>query len=429
MTERDLTVCIISYFFTPTHPGYGTRCPLMIGEILLKLGYKVKVITAMPPSLRHQAGKRYKRRLFSTEQASHNMTLYRIWTPDIREESIPRKLILYLWFLFLSHIGLLFIGKIDTIVRIGPYPPLIVFPEFLFSKIKKAPLLIHLGDLWPDVLFTFMRIRSMLTKQMIIIVTLLSYRLASGIVTITSSIKNGIIHYGIDESKMFAIELGVDCDTFRPIDNVPSPVPLLGQDRFIVMYSGNFGPAYDFNTLLQAAKQVGEINSDLLFVIRGSGALESFIRTKISELGLSNVLVLGTVDSIRELVQILNMADVLVLPMSNVKVQETAHPSKIFEYLACGKPVVCCATGELRKLITDSQIGIVVEPSDPKALAVAILNLYKDELKREILGKRARKFVCKDFSYQAITSKWKVLIERYSKATNANECANAMSAL
>jgi glycosyltransferase involved in cell wall biosynthesis len=86
--------------------------------------------------------------------------------------------------------------------------------------------------------------------------------------------------------------------------------------------------------------------------------------------------------------------------------------------LAVGKPVVCCAAGELKKMITAQDLGVVVNPADHEALAMAIIDLYKDAVKREMIGKRGREFVCDNFSHQAVISKWTDVMDRYSKVTN-----------
>jgi colanic acid biosynthesis glycosyl transferase WcaI len=91
--------------------------------------------------------------------------------------------------------------------------------------------------------------------------------------------------------------------------------------------------------------------------------------------------------------------------MKNVKLSETAHPSKLFEFLACGKPVVCCARGELTKLIKEGDCGLSVEPQNPSALVEALQSLYLDEGERIAMGARGRQFVIDKFSYSIVGQK------------------------
>lgn len=97
--------------------------------------------------------------------------------------------------------------------------------------------------------------------------------------------------------------------------------------------------------------------------------------------------------------------------MIPANVSSSAHPSKVFEFLACEKPVICCAEGELAKLIHESCAGIVTKLGDPESLANAVLELYKNVDKMIKLGENGRKFVLKNYSYGAIVNKLNKLLE------------------
>jgi glycosyltransferase involved in cell wall biosynthesis len=71
---------------------------------------------------------------------------------------------------------------------------------------------------------------------------------------------------------------------------------------------------------------------------------------------------------------------------------------KVFEYLACEKPVVAALSGETARVIRDSGGGIVVPPNDPRAMADALLSLYHDPQRRNAMGKRGRAYVEHNFS-------------------------------
>jgi len=167
------------------------------------------------------------------------------------------------------------------------------------------------------------------------------------------------------------------------------------------MYSGVLGPAYDFHTILKAAK-ILESKRDIVFVIRGDGECEQMIVDTVKEFGLHNVVLLGKVERVEEVAQYLNLADVFVLPMKKVNVSETAIPSKVYEFLACGKPVICCAEGALAELVGLGDCGIAAKPGDPNVLAKAILSLFHNLDERIKMGIKGRKFVTSNFSYESV---------------------------
>jgi glycosyltransferase involved in cell wall biosynthesis len=213
--------------------------------------------------------------------------------------------------------------------------------------------------------------------------------------------KREILRREKDSSKVFIVENVVDLDVFRPL-NVERPEFLRG--KFVVMYSGNLGPMYDFDTVLEVAKDLSRFE-DIVFVLRGSGERLDMIKSGIKEFGLDNVFVFDKVLDVKEVAEFLNMADVLFLPMKKLDNAEVSFPIKLIEYLACGKPVVCCAEGETAKLACESKAGFVVSPSDSKALSEMILKLYCNKDGEGDLGRMGRAFSEEFFSHQGMAAK------------------------
>ena len=75
----------------------------------------------------------------------------------------------------------------------------------------------------------------------------------------------------------------------------------------------------------------------------------------------------------------INYSDVCVMPLKPEMLTSTiTRPSKVFEFWACGKPVVSCTKGEMEHLTNQSGAGIVVEPGDAEGLAASIKRLYEN---------------------------------------------------
>jgi colanic acid biosynthesis glycosyl transferase WcaI len=405
-----LNICILSYFFSPIYTGNGTRYPLILAESLAKRGHKVKVVTVFPQNLDGKFSARYRDKFFTREHAN-GIEVFRVLVPSFQHFGFIKRLILYISFMFSSILGVIFVGKTDVILGTSPEPPFLIVPGLIYSRFKKAPYVLTLGDLWPDTLFDLELLKSSLLKKTVTFVSLLSYKIANHIFVITSSIKKGIVNYGIAAEKITVVELGVDTNFFQPHKKNMKLENGLFINKFIVMYSGIFGPTYDFDTLLEAAKLL-EPFRDIMFVIRGHGECEKSIRNKILELSLSNVQLLGPVSDAKKVIEYLNLADLFLVPMKNIKVAETAHPSKVFEFLACQKPVICCAKGELAKLVDNSRCGFAVEPENPKILAEAIIELYRNNKERIAMGERGRDYVAHNFSYEYVGRKIEDIFER-----------------
>ena len=78
---------------------------------------------------------------------------------------------------------------------------------------------------------------------------------------------------------------------------------------------------------------------------------------------------------------------------------------KTYEYLACGKPIVASSIPGVHDLIESSGGGISVTPEDPEELANAVVRLLSDEKARAEMGKKGRKYVVKNHSWDGVAGK------------------------
>jgi len=101
-------------------------------------------------------------------------------------------------------------------------------------------------------------------------------------------------------------------------------------------------------------------------------------------------------------VKLLDSADVFLLPMKDIKAADEGLPTKIFEYQALGKPIICCSRGESAKYVKETDSGLIINPEDAKALADAILYLYNDSELSMKLGANGKKYVNKHLTIEKI---------------------------
>jgi glycosyltransferase involved in cell wall biosynthesis len=393
-----LRICIISQYFPPDIGGASTRVSNAI-KGLGKRGHKIFVVTAFPHYPHGQIPYEYKRRAFAVE-GDDNVRVMRVWVPPLPHEGGAKRLIMYISFTLFSSIALPFSGKVDIIWAVSPN--YFSFISGLFYKMaKKAPLVLDVVDLWPEALVNLGFLKSKLIISIINVTVDFFYKISNGIITLNLGMKREILKRENNPGKVFIVENVVDLDVFRPLE--VERLEFL-RNKFVVMYSGNLGPMYDFDTVLEAARNLAHIE-DIVFIIRGRGECEQEIKKKIKNLKLSNVLLYTEVLNGSELIEFLNFADVFLLPMKKLNSPDISFPLKIVEYLACGKPVICCAEGETARIVRDSNAGLVIEPENSSFLTTAILKLYKQGEYAKFFGKNGRTFVLKNLSSQKITKK------------------------
>jgi len=158
--------------------------------------------------------------------------------------------------------------------------------------------------------------------------------------------------------------------------NQKSQPPAYYKNHFVVIYSGNIGPIYDFDALVKTAGHL-QTEPSVLMVIRGSGEMAPALKSELGRLGYSNVLFLGS-SSRAEALNHIAWADVCVLPLKDGLDKAASYPVKLIEYLAMGKPVIALADGPIRSWLVDTQAGLALSPGDSKGLAREIIRLKAD---------------------------------------------------
>jgi glycosyltransferase involved in cell wall biosynthesis len=193
---------------------------------------------------------------------------------------------------------------------------------------------------------------------------------------------------------------GADLDLFQPL---PSDNPLANQyafgDRFVVMYSGLFGIKHSLEVLLEAAALLRDYK-DIAFFLLGNGARKDALIKQAKEMGLENV-IFGGEKSVAEVPSLLARADVCFAAVRPEPYPKKVISVKVFEYLACEKPVVGALSGESARILEESGGGIVVEPGDARAVAASILELYQKPQLRTEMAKVGRRYVEEHYSRSA----------------------------
>ena len=160
--------------------------------------------------------------------------------------------------------------------------------------------------------------------------------------------------------------------------------------------------AYDFDMVLNAAKIIQDQASDVEFVIQGGGELGSKIQSGISNLNLKNIVFMDKILQRDEVSKLLSNSDLLLLPLANFNGQYVGMSSKLYEYQAVAKPILCCANGVPADYVSETKSGVVIKPGDHKELAEKILFLKKNPDLVKKMGDKGRAYVEKNASIQQI---------------------------
>lgn len=387
-----MKIFIIAQYFYPDFGGASTRA-FNVAKGLVELGNTVKVVTAFPHYPHGRVPSCYKSKAMMFEEMD-DIEIIRVWMPSLPHDSVINRVILHICFIISSLFALPFLGEIDVVFASNPNL-FSFFPALVYSFVNLKPIVRNVDDLWPEVFYDMNLVKSSAIKKLLDFVAWLSYAVPVAITPISTGYKRRIVEkYGVREDKIRVIEVGVDTSVFTKLI-------LNKKDDFVVMYSGVLGQAYDFRNVLLAAKLLSDYK-EIKFYIRGIGECEHDIEEMIDAFSLENVVLDTNLVSQSKLVEILNLADIFLLPMKKIKTADEGLPTKIFEYQALGTPIVACSSGESARYIRSTVSGIVVPPNNPRTLSEAILELYSNKEKRERLGENGWKHVSKHLSLNKI---------------------------
>jgi glycosyltransferase involved in cell wall biosynthesis len=202
---------------------------------------------------------------------------------------------------------------------------------------------------------------------------------------------------------------GVDWERFGAVTAGPESRKSHDPDRkFVVGYAGNIGLAQELATLLDAADALRE--RPVKFLLVGEGTDKARLRKLARIQGLGNVEFLEGVPRER-VAPILASCDALLLILRRDPLFEITIPSKLYEYMAAGKPILCSVGGEAAGLVASARCGLSVEPSDGAALARTVERFRNDPALCRDMGRRGKRSARARFSRDRLMADYAESVE------------------
>jgi len=350
----------------------------------VKAGHKVTVVTCAPNFPKGKVFDGYRNRLWQRETVE-GIEVIRVWSYITANEGFVRRILDYQSYMVSAFLASLFVGRVDLIVGTSPQF-FTVCAAYAASRLKRTPYVFELRDLWPETIKAVGAMKSSFAIDMLEKLELFLYRKAARVVSVTQSFKANLIRRGIDGSKIDVITNGVDLSQFQPRAKDAALTARLGlEGKFVAGYIGTHGLCQGLETLVEAAERLR--GSGIVFLFLGDGARKQHLRDMARERGIDNVVFIDSVPK-AEVPRYWSILDVSVIHLQKAELFTTVIPSKLFESMGMGLPILHGVEGESADIVREEGVGIPFEPENADELCAALTRLR--EHPEEMAAFRAR---------------------------------------
>jgi colanic acid biosynthesis glycosyl transferase WcaI len=411
-----MKVLVLSQYYTPE----PIPKPHDLAVALRQKGHSVYSVTGVPnyPSGRVYEG--YKASPMRRERIDEIRVIRTYEFPYHGGNSIGR-ILNYASFMLSAPIGALFGGRCDVIYVW--HPPLTVgVAAWLISKIKRAPFVYDVQDIWPESAVLAGVLREGPMVRLMGRLAKFVYRRASHILVPTEGARENLISKGIAPEKVTTLPHWIDETLFDGID--PSAresvrVSRGWSDEFIVLFAGNLGFVQGLDTVVEAARLVG--SDRIRFVFAGDGADRERLESLVKSQGLSaRVSFLGR-RPMEEMPGLMAASDLLLVHLKRSELSKLVIPSKTMAYLASGKPILMAMEGAAADLIAEAGAGKVCEPGDPLKLAAAVEEIASMPTHEAgVLGQAGRNYLKQNLSKSRVLGRYEAVLENVARPASSD---------
>ena len=399
-----MKLTILTQYYPP-EIGAPQRRLSSLARHFVRAGHEVRVLTAMPNYPRGEIYPGYGGA--ARRETIDGVSVLRTWIVPTQRTNYAHRLANYFSFVGSSAaIGAaLDPGRSDYLLVESP-PLFLGMSGAWLSRVQRARLIMNVSDLWPESAVRLGVVREgSLVHRASARLERWCYRRAWMISGQSREIVADI-EARVPGCRTYHLSNGVEVSEFGPEHAGRDARAALGVDgdgSCVALYAGLHGIAQGLPQLLAAAStlQAERTPMDLVFI--GDGPMKQDLQREAAARGLGRVRFLDARPP-AALPPLLASADILLVPLGMPI--PGAVPSKLYEAMASGRPVVLVATGEAAAIVREHDAGLVVAPGDAAGLAAALRTLRDDPIRRRALGENGRRATVQYFDRSGIAARF-----------------------
>ncbi len=420
---KPTRVVILNQYYVPDVASTGYLLHELAVE-LVKLGFEVEVLTGRP-----SYGPKDTWKDCPLKEVVDGVKIHRLRVSRIDKNNIPGRLINYMTFVIPMTLRMLFGSRRDTVYLYTTSPPFLGSIGWFVSLFRRHNYVNLLYDAFPQIGVWMGKFKkdSMIDRVWMAFNRGKYKRAREAIVLCSAAKKLVADSYPIDPEHIHIIPNWADGDDLFPMPKEESKIAQENGliEDFVLLYSGNMGLYYDFDTILGAAELLKDEPFKLVLV--GGGGKRDEIEQIVKERGLSNVLMLPY-QPFDLLNHSLNACDASLVTIAK-GIEGISFPSKLYTSLAVGKVIVALSEdwSELRQIVESNNCGIWSALGDCEGLAEKIRGLIRDKQGSTEMAKRARDLFDNVYTRELCAAKYAEVLqladEQFTKEQTADRRA------
>jgi glycosyltransferase involved in cell wall biosynthesis len=400
---------IHQYYLGPGQPG-GSRFN-EFARLWTDAGHSVTVIAGTVDYATGQTLSGVGR--WITSRVEDGINVLRCHVPQSYNRSYVGRMWAFFGFTVSATVAALRADRPDLVIATSP-PLTTAITGWAAALRHRVPWVFEVRDLWPESAVTtgVLTQRGWLTR-ILYALERAACRRSTAINVLTPAFRDDLIRRGLaTEAKISLVPNGADLDAFVPTDRHNHVRQHHGWgDRFVALYAGAHGRANAIAQLVDAADRLRDEN-DVLIVSIGDGPERAACERLAAARGLTNIEFLGAKPK-SAMPAYVNAADVGLAVLQDNPTFRTVYPNKVFDYMACERPVIVAIDGVARQLVCEeAQAGVFAKPEDGASIAGAILRLRDDRKFCATLGRNGRQWASKHGDRRGLAARYLSILDR-----------------
>jgi len=408
-------ILFLSHYFPPEVNAPATRtfehCTRWA-----RAGHDVTVVTCAPNCPNGIVYPGFRNRLRRQVELVDGVRVVRVWTYLAANDGTVRRIVNFLSYMLSAVLASIRLPRPDVVVATSPQF-FCGWAGVLVSRLKRAPLVLEIRDIWPDSIQAVGAMRNRWLLRILEMMERWMYRSADHIVAVGEGYRANILQKVSIPDRISVITNGVDVRRFVPREPDAEFLRAWGLDgKFVCSYVGTIGMAHGLEVVLDAAKILRQKGRhDIAFCLVGEGSQRERLEADAKQAGLNGMVTFAGRQPKAQIPAILASSRACLVHLKGCQLFGTVIPSKVFEPLAMARPVIMGVRGGARDIVMEAGAGVDMEPDSPESLVEALETLADDPGFASLRGQAARDYVVKHFNRDVLAARYLQLLSRLTE--------------